>query len=542
MSVIAAIKSNPDINHLGLKSRSLEEVNGMTILEHVVKRLNDIPDISKIMLFSDQIHTLTETLEKKYNIECMVGNFPDVNVRESMIRARKWSLESWRGGVFYTMSFDEFANPYLMNWIFDKEDPSGVLVVNDTSLFLDKDIITRLCQLHEHHKKTEMFYFTQAAVSMGGEIYCRIITRSLQEKNVTIRSALYYNPEKTERDFILRPSNLFLERKYRYTRGRFSADTKRHFEMMKKLWSDLPDPENATGIELLDLYTSDHSYRSDSGPREVIIEITSRNNYECEFMPNGKTGRDGDMSLENFKKVIDGLPDYDDICLTFGGFGEPLLHPELPEMINYAKQKGVFGIHIETDGIMFDEEMYNKLLNTDVDLVSFTLLANEPETFKKLTGVDRLKKIEENLLMTVEKRKEFKYAHMMTFPEIIKMKDVESEIEEFFDKWYNNFGWTVIRSFNDYCGEFEDKSTIHLYPSQRKICVKLTDRMTVFSDGSVPVCGQDFKASQVLGNAFETPISEIWNCEKLVELRQAHVEGKHVCNPLCAKCKDWYYL
>ena len=107
MSIVAAIRSEIDQNVLGLKSRALEEIDGRPILEHVVRKLKQCPEIKNIVLFSKDKHPLSDKLQSDYGVRCEVGDLPDLDQREAMIRSRKWSLEAWRGGAFYTMRFDE---------------------------------------------------------------------------------------------------------------------------------------------------------------------------------------------------------------------------------------------------------------------------------------------------------------------------------------------------------------------------------------------------------------------------------------------------
>jgi hypothetical protein len=68
------------------------------------------------------------------------------------------------------------------------------------------------------------------------------------------------------------------------------------------------------------------------------IETTSKCSATCSFCPHPTMERTKEhISLDLFKRVIDVMAN--DYC-ALHHFGEPLLHPELPEMIAYAKSKG----------------------------------------------------------------------------------------------------------------------------------------------------------------------------------------------------------
>jgi MoaA/NifB/PqqE/SkfB family radical SAM enzyme len=77
----------------------------------------------------------------------------------------------------------------------------------------------------------------------------------------------------------------------------------------------------------------------------------------------------GEMSWGTFKEVIQGLKLE---RLTLGGFGEPLLHPCLPEMLELAATLGV-RLTVTTNGLLLDEETTRLLLKAGVDQVVVSL-------------------------------------------------------------------------------------------------------------------------------------------------------------------------
>lgn len=72
-------------------------------------------------------------------------------------------------------------------------------------------------------------------------------------------------------------------------------------------------------------------------PPIMQLESTTCCNLDCNFCLRKKLN-DSDTSLtfDQFRKIIDKTK-----CryLTLHGWGEPLLNPDLPDMIKYASQK-----------------------------------------------------------------------------------------------------------------------------------------------------------------------------------------------------------
>ena len=73
-----------------------------------------------------------------------------------------------------------------------------------------------------------------------------------------------------------------------------------------------------------------------SGPRKLIIEVTSRCNLDCPMCLRWQIPQQGDMDLETFSQLRPLFPDAESIVLT--GYGESLLNPHILEMVREARE------------------------------------------------------------------------------------------------------------------------------------------------------------------------------------------------------------
>ena len=67
----------------------------------------------------------------------------------------------------------------------------------------------------------------------------------------------------------------------------------------------------------------------------------------------------GLMEFDLFKKLVDDLAQFDDRLkkVKIGNHGEPTLHPRLPEMISYIRDKGVADtVELFTNGSKLNPE------------------------------------------------------------------------------------------------------------------------------------------------------------------------------------------
>lgn len=106
-------------------------------------------------------------------------------------------------------------------------------------------------------------------------------------------------------------------------------------------------------------------------PERVQIEITNRCNYTCGMCPRESFNLpEYDIPFDLFQKIIGRIESRYNITLT--GWGEPLLHPKLLDMIAYTKRKG-HSVGITTNGLLlapFIEKFINTLDKLTVSLDS----------------------------------------------------------------------------------------------------------------------------------------------------------------------------
>jgi len=115
-----------------------------------------------------------------------------------------------------------------------------------------------------------------------------------------------------------------------------------------------------------------HFARPDA--RRAYIEVTARCNLNCAMCVR-QVWRDapGEMSWETFQAVIEGLRAFPALRrLTFGGYGEPLLHPRFPDMLALAAELQV-GMTLTTNGLLLDRAMAKRLLDAHLDMVVVSL-------------------------------------------------------------------------------------------------------------------------------------------------------------------------
>ena len=105
-------------------------------------------------------------------------------------------------------------------------------------------------------------------------------------------------------------------------------------------------------------------------PYSLFIDVCNACNFRCKFCAVQYAGdRRGYgaqmMSWPLFRKIIDDLQEFGENLkiLRLYGNGEPLLHKSFPQMVEYAKRKGVSEwIETVTNGSMLSPKLNRELV------------------------------------------------------------------------------------------------------------------------------------------------------------------------------------
>jgi len=170
----------------------------------------------------------------------------------------------------------------------------------------------------------------------------------------------------------------------------------------------LPICENCCKLEMQDLikYKTKivNKIMQKNHKISLMIEPTNRCNLKCPTCFSHQDGRTKkDMSLKEFKKIID-----ENIQLiknlSLYNYGEPLLNPEIYDMIKYAKNKGVKSVKLATNGMLLNDKNINLLLESSLDYLSISLDGATPETYSKFRIGGNFDKIISNIKKLVNQR------------------------------------------------------------------------------------------------------------------------------------------
>jgi MoaA/NifB/PqqE/SkfB family radical SAM enzyme len=123
-------------------------------------------------------------------------------------------------------------------------------------------------------------------------------------------------------------------------------------------------------------------YPSLTNLAKIYIEPTNRCNLECRTCIRHSWEEPlGHMNEETFRSILQGLRAVDPVpTVFFGGFGEPLAHPRIIEMISEAKSLGA-PVELITNGTLLTERMSMELIRAGLDRLWVSLDGATPESY-----------------------------------------------------------------------------------------------------------------------------------------------------------------
>ncbi len=274
----------------------------------------------------------------------------------------------------------------------------------------------------------------------------------------------------------------------------------------------------------------------DNFPPYLQIEPTSICNYRCVFcyqtdnnFNKRSTGFMGHMKLKTFKKIIDQAEGNIEF-ISLASRGEPLLCPEIKEMLSYTKNK-FLNLKINTNASLLDEDMSHSILESGVKTLVFSADAADKKLYSELRVNGKLEKI----LKNIKKFKEIKNKHYSNSKIITRVSGVKVNKKQDLDKMEKYWGNLVDQvAFVDYVpweNVYESKLSKVSTP-----CSDLWRRMFVWWDGKVNPCDVDYKSELSSGNILNNNISYLWKSENYNKLRKKHLENLRNKIAPCNRC------
>lgn len=321
---------------------------------------------------------------------------------------------------------------------------------------------------------------------------------------------------------------------------------------MKKLWKYLA-------------FAINNLHTQYAVPTTLGVCITSKCNIKCvycmreTFIPSGDK-----ITLKRLQEILKKAPYIRGVCIM--GLCEPMLHPEIKEMLKWLKENN-YSISLTTNGtITIDEDMFQSLMNVDDFVISID--TTNPKTFRYLRGGAKFEKVWNNFKFVIQMKKDYRLGRYDNPPMHINAvitKDNITQMEDLikaFEPYHNDITYLMVDPVSrpDYSKDYPlavDSRALGKFIEKFKIVAGrspvqimgldyMLDNSTDWStcplswqspfiepNGDVYFCyGYDY----VAGNIFKEDLLKIWNGKKARDFRKKLKTSKppleqcHYCN------------
>lgn len=546
MKTIAAIHADFERTFVGLPARLNADLRGETVLRRTIRQLRKTPGLASIHLMADvaqeaaarrAIDGLDVTLELH-----QAGSPPWSRYVAS---GRKWSLDAWRGGLAGTTVYDEFTHPWLLDFLAQREKADAVVDVPAAAPLLDPVLLGQLIAYFETIRKEVRLGLVQSAPGLSAVIYQPEFLAHLAANAQPPGRAMSYLPESPQNDAIHQPCWFAADATIAHAWGRCIADTSTAMARVDRIIADLglADPDQTPDALAVSrwLLANRHG-RFDALPTEVEIEITTDDPLAASTLrPRGQAlQRTARMDFAVFQRIVDELGACDDRLVVLGGFGDPLLHPQWPDFVRYARSRGILGIAVRTTGIHLDAEAIEQLTACEPDAINVLIDAATPAVYRALHQADHFDRICANIEALCSVQQQRQLPRPLIVCEMLKTPETMDEIEPFYDRWISRTASAVIAGPSHYASAWPNRAVVRMAPPTRFACARLPHRAMLLGDGRMTLCDQDYRAAHAVGSLQDRGLAELWNGPALANVRESHLNGSWDALPLCRACDEWH--
>jgi len=285
-------------------------------------------------------------------------------------------------------------------------------------------------------------------------------------------------------------------------------------------------------------------------PSQLLVDVAEGCNLECIHCPHVQfkrskhyAGRTLDVVLneklvEEVREHGQGYTQY----IRYASNGEPLIHPGIYGMMEYAKLRSGVVITLTTNGILMTQNSIDRLLSAGVDIVDISIDAFTLETYAKIRVKGRLLTVRDNVLKLIK----------MVRQRGVKTKVVVSYVEQplnqhettDFENFWKNEGadFVVIRRRHSCSGskvELADSQRAQNAKERRRPCLYPWERIVLNARGEIAFCPSDWVHGSYIADYSDVTIYSTWQGEFYKGLRGAHLSSNFKNYQFCGQCPDW---
>ncbi len=292
--------------------------------------------------------------------------------------------------------------------------------------------------------------------------------------------------------------------------------------------------------------------KNNNSPLCFDLEVASICDLACGFCYRQYVSTpDKIMKKDLAFKLIDQAAELDIPSMKFNWRGEPLLNPQLPSILDYAKRKGILETIINTNATKLDEKMSEEIINSGLDIMIYSFDGGTKDIYEKMRpgrfGKNSFDVIYKNIKNFSRIRNKLKSKFPRTKIQMILTDETRKAQKEYFNLFKDIVDEVSVKQYTERGGnlsdldkQFEEEiksqkeeltskygkdavlmkdSKDNIYISEGRLpCEQPFQRLLTTYDGKVGMCCYDWGATHTVGYldklGFENGDKEYLNVKK----------------------------
>lgn len=290
-------------------------------------------------------------------------------------------------------------------------------------------------------------------------------------------------------------------------------------------------------------------------PVSISIEPTTSCNLRCPECPSGLrsfTRPTGMLDVDLFKNTIDQSYKSSSYLLLYFQ-GEPYLHPNFTELVNYASTKGLYTA-TSTNAHYLTEENARKTIESGLDRLIISIDGTTQETYQSYRVGGKLDKVIEGTKNIIAWKKKLKsrtpyimFQFLVVRPNEHQIKEVKAlgkelgvdkvafKTAQLYDFKNGNPLMPTIEKYSRYKhlpnGKFAFKNKL------KNQCWKMWHSTVVTWDGTIVPCCFDKDAEHKQGALTDQKLNDVWTGESYGDFRKQLLTNRKSIN-ICQNCTE----
>ena len=294
-----------------------------------------------------------------------------------------------------------------------------------------------------------------------------------------------------------------------------------------------------------DIYNRAQNLEDMDYPVQVDFELNGSCNLRCPMCPMGiedyRKDRNKRMEFHIFKHLVDDGIEKGLKAINLSYVNEPMIRKDLPKFVKYAMDAGIVDTYFSSNATIVRESMIRELIEAGLCRVQFSIDATTQETYDKIRVGGKYEKVLENIDKFIKIRKEMNSITPLIRVNFVRTNINEHELEDFIEFWKDKVEMIGIQEM---VNPFPDNSDVHSKTTEDKKghfrCAAPFKEIVVTHKGDVLPCCTFLAEEMPLGNIKDNTIQELYNGEKMRELKSIHLKGEYWRNKHCKQCIEGF--